>query len=382
MGQQVECAGPGSEELLVNGGLLRHEALVHEGHRRDLLLHHIRRAGGDRVPRRCARELGNRCRHSGVHRLIDCGGVWYFLGRPVAFRHRVKHRGQCWCRRHRLVGNHELCAPADGRSVSRERHHRAVDGAALRRVLAQPGSERVVINLDTDGDQSRAHIEELPNAAVAAVEVQRKNIFAQDLANEVGACPGRTMLDKDPNAIVVGRADCRREVDGRLGLPRDRCSTVLGADVVGPTNTVRIEPDPWCGSDVTRMDVEPRLVERGGNLWDMAGKVVSDRATALRSKGVDDPTAHLRVTGDHEVAFGVDQHEVDVGLVGNCGAHIVDRSEHVPHSPVGSVDVPRPGDGIEVDGDLIGEHSRLVDLAPHCVHVAPYAEGIKHVALT
>ena len=117
------------------------------------------------------------------------------------------------------------------------------------------------------------------------------------------------------------------------------------------------------------------------DLWNVAGEVVANATATLRSERVDDATTHVRITGNDEVSFGVDQHEVDVGLVGDRGTHIVDRGEHVPHCPVGPIDVPSPGDGVEVDGDLVGEHSRLVDLATHCLHVAPHTEGVQHITL-
>ena len=264
--------------------------------------------------------------------------------------------------------------------MSRERHHRAAGSGALRCALTQPGSQRVVIDLDTDSYQRCAHIEELLDVAVTAVDMQGEHIITQDLTDEVGAGTGRAMLDEDTDTVVVGGPDRHREVDGRLGLPCNCCSTVFSADVVRPTDAVRIEPHPRHRRDVARVHVEPGLMELRRDLGNVAGEVVANRTAALNSEGVDDATTNLRITSNDEVAFGVDQHEVDMGLVGDCGTHIVDRGEHVPHGPVDPVDVPSSGDSIEIDGNLVGEHSRRVDLTTHCVHITPHAKGVEHVA--
>ena len=167
-----------------------------------------------------------------------------------------------------------------------------------------------------------------------------------------------------------------------LGLARDGRSTVLAADVVCAADTVRIEPHARHRRDLTGVDSEPLLVERCGDLGDVAGQVVGDRTTSLGSETVDDPSAGSGVTGDHDVAFGVDQHQMHAIFIGDRSAHIGNWYEHVPDRPVDLFDVPCSCDRVERAGGLVIEHSGVVDVAAHGLHVVPDTERVQGIGLT
>ena len=263
-----------------------------------------------------------------------------------------------------------------------KRHHRAAVHDRRRDPSTEPVGQRRVVDLDPRRDECGADIEDLFDVAVAPIEVDRDHVaVVEDLTDEIGACSGRAVLDEDADPVVVGGPDRRGEVDGVLRLRRDRLGTRLHTHVVGARHAVRVEAHTVDGGDGTRVDPDPRLVELGTHLGDVAGEVVADRPAALGAECPDHPLAAGGIAADDDVAACVDQHHVHAGFIDDRRSDLVERGEHVPHGPLDVRHPPGACDRRELDRDLPLEHPAVDDLAMHGVHVVPHTEREQRVGL-
>ena len=166
-----------------------------------------------------------------------------------------------------------------------------------------------------------------------AIERHRQVItLAQHLVDPLRAAGMRSVLQEEPNAVVVGALDQRREIDRVHGLPEKGIGRRVAGGCVAVVGGMRVEPDAGDGRGGAMVQRPPLLGERP-SLGTVDDEVVAEAGGLGDADALGDASARVRIARDHQIAGPADDRQVDPRLVGDERKYLVDGRAHAHGSP-------------------------------------------------
>ncbi len=142
----------------------------------------------------------------------------------------------------------------------------------------------------------------------------------------------RSVLQEEPDAVLVGALDQRREIDWVHGLPEEGVGGRIAGGGVAVISGMRVEPDAGDGRGGAMVQRPPLLGERPG-LGTVDDEVVAEAGGLGGADALGDASAGVRMARDHQIAGRADDRQVDLRFVGDECTYLVNGRPHAHGCP-------------------------------------------------